>query len=297
MGMNNSIGYYPGCSCSKNGLAKYYGESTVKILEHLGLKVSEIEDWNCCGSSLYRVIDEKKAYLLAGRNLVLAKKKSVEKIVVPCPACCISLTKTLQKIREDKELEKKFVEVYNTGKEDLSRIVVKHVVDFILNDVGLDKIEENVKNKFEDLKVGVYYGCQITRPYASFDDPEFPSSLERILSTTGVATIESAMKTKCCGGLLMLTNEEEVLKIIEKIMNSYIDRGAQCIVTACPLCHLNLELAKNILMKKYDVRYDIPILYFTQILGLSLGLESRDLGVSREDFEKISRKIVLTARR
>lgn len=295
--MNDNAGYYPGCSCSKNGLARHYGESTVKILEHLGVKISEIEDWNCCGSSLYRVIDEEKAYLLAGRNLVLAARKDIEKIVVPCPACCISLTKTLQKIREDRELEKKFVEVYKARKEDLSRIVIKHVTDFILNNVGLDMIRKNIKNRFEDLKLGVYYGCQITRPYANFDDPEFPSSLEKILSTTGATTVESSMKTKCCGGLLMLTNEGDVLKIIEKIMNSYMDLGAQCIVTACPLCHLNLELAKNILIKKYGVRYDVPIFYFTQLLGISLGLPFRDLGVSKEDFEKISRKIVLSAER
>jgi len=290
------LSYYPGCSCSKKGTARYYGSSSIAVLKALGIEVSEINDWNCCGSNLYRVVDEKKSHLLEARNLSKALEMNLPEILILCPACFLSLNRTLTEILTNTNLKNEIVKKYSIiGSPAASRLRVRHIIDFLVNDVGEEAIRNKVKRRLEGLKIAAYYGCQITRPYGYFDDPEFPISLEKIISWIGGQPVESYMKTKCCGGMLMLTNEEEVLTAIKKIFNSYARIGAECIVTACPLCHLNLEIARTTLGERIDLDKDIPIIYFTQLIGFAFNIPNSELGISRNIEERLSKKTVLTA--
>ncbi len=293
--IGRNLSYYPGCSCSKYGTGRYYGSSSIAVLKALGVDIKEIEDWNCCGSNLYRVIDEKRAYLLGVRNIAKALEMNLPEILVLCPACFLSLNRTLTEVSTNKELKNELKEKYNViGSPLFSKLRIRHIIDFLVNDIGEEAVKNRVEKKLEGLKIAAYYGCQITRPYGYFDDPEFPTSLERIISWIGGQPVESSLKTKCCGGMLMLTNEKEVLNVIEKILKSYAKVGAEFIVTACPLCHLNLEIAKTRLSEKAGLDKDIPIIYFTQLIGFSFNIPIEELGISKAVAERLDRKIALT---
>ncbi|MCS7125883.1 MAG: CoB--CoM heterodisulfide reductase iron-sulfur subunit B family protein [Aigarchaeota archaeon] len=291
-----NVSYYPGCSCSKSGLARYYGSSSLAVLKKIGVNVSEIEDWNCCGSNLYRTIDENKAYLLGARNLAKALEMGLPEILILCPACFLSLKRTLTEVFTNSTLLIEVKKKYSVfGNRTSSIPNVRHIIDFLVNDIGEDVFKKNVEKKLDGLKVAPYYGCQITRPYGLFDDPEFPTSMERIFSWIGANPIDSPLKTKCCGGMLTITNEGEVLPMIKKILESYIRLGAECIVTACPLCHLNLEIAKMKIKRTVKEISNIPIMYFTQLIGLSFNLPFNELGITKEIVEHLNKKIIVTA--
>lgn len=290
------LSYYPGCSCSSNGTGRYYGSSSIAVLKALGIEVSEINDWNCCGSNLYRIVDEKGSYLLGARNLSKAIEMDLPEILVLCPACFLSLNRTLTEISTNTNLKNEIAKKYSIlGSPTASRLRIRHVIDFLVNDVGEEAIKNRVVKRIEGLKTAAYYGCQITRPYGYFDDPEFPISLEKIISWIGGQPVESSLKTKCCGGMLMLTNQEEVLNVIEKIFRSYAKIGAECIVTACPLCHLNLEIARTKLSGRIEIDENLPIVYFTQLIGFSFGIPAAELGLGKDVVEHLDKKIALTA--
>lgn len=293
--LTKNVSYYPGCSCSKNGIARYYGKSTLALLKKIGVQVSEIKDWNCCGSNLYRILNEKRAYFLGARNLAKALEMGVPEILVLCPACFLSLKRTLTEISENMELLNEIKKKYNVfNNSESSKLKVRHIIDFLVNDVGEELFKMSIVKGLDGLKVAPYYGCQITRPYGYFDDPEFPNSIERMISWIGGKPIDSPLKTKCCGGMLMMTNEEKVLPMIKKIFESYIRLGTECIVTACPLCHLNLEIAKIKMKREVKDISNIQIVYFTQLIGLSFNLPFHELGVSKDILENLGKKIVLT---
>lgn len=290
------LSYYPGCSCSRYGTGRYYGSSSIAVLKALGVEVSEIEDWNCCGSNLYRVIDERRAHILGVRNLVKVLEMNLLEILVLCPACFSSLNRAVAEVSTNVELKNELGKKYNMiGSPLFSKIRVRHVVDFIVNDLGEKAVKGRVEKKLEGLKVAAYYGCQITRPHGCFDDPEFPTSLERIISWIGGQPVESPLKTKCCGGMLMLTNEDEVLNTVEKILKSYAKIGAEFIITACPLCRLNLEIARTRLSERIGLDEDMPVIYFTQLIGFSYNIPVEELGISKDVAERLKRRTALTA--
>ena len=291
-----TLSYYPGCSCSRSGIGRYYGFSSLAVLKALGVTVSEIGDWNCCGSNLYRVVDEKGSYLLGARNLAKALEMNLPEILILCPACFLSMNRTLTRTLTDTKIKNEIIKKYSIlGGPTSSRLRIRHIIDFLINDIGEEAIKNRVKRRLEGLKIAAYYGCQITRPYSYFDDPEYPTSVEKIISWIGGQPVESSLKTKCCGGMLMLTNEEEVLTVIENIFNSYARIGAECIVTACPLCHLNLEIARTRLGERISLDKHLPIIYFTQLIGLSFDIRIDELGLSKNVVERLTSKIALTA--
>lgn len=291
---NRKIGYYPGCSCSSLGTGRYYGASALAILDKLGVQISEIQGWNCCGSSLYRIVDERGANLLVAKILAKALEGSLSEILTLCPACMLSLKRTASALSTDGELLQEVRSKYSVfGNSERVKFDIRHLIDFLVNDVGEEAFTSRVEKRLEGLRVAAYYGCQITRPYGQFDDPEFPSSLERMISWVGAEPLESPLRTKCCGGMLMLTNEERVLTIIKRILESYVRLGAECIVTACPLCHLNLEMAKFRLGKELPALSDMPIIYFTQLVGLAYNIPASRLGLSKDLANRLSGKIAV----
>ncbi len=273
------LAYFPGCSLK--GLGRAYEESLLPVLRHLGIEPEELEDWNCCGATAYMAVDEAKACVLAARNLALAEKSGHQQLLAPCAACYLVLNKT-----------KHYVQDYPAMKRTVDRALaavdlrysgnmpVRHPLDVLLNDVGLDAIRQKVSKPLTGLKVAPYYGCQIVRPYATFDDQYNPTSMDRLLETLGATVIRYPLKTKCCGGSLTGTVPEAGIRMVYILHSEAKKRGADCLATVCPLCQFNLDGYHAQVRRQYGPVL-VPALYFTQLMGLAFGLPESKLGMNR----------------
>ncbi|MFH1926002.1 MAG: CoB--CoM heterodisulfide reductase iron-sulfur subunit B family protein, partial [Chloroflexota bacterium] len=156
---------------------------------------------------------------------------------------------------------------------------VRHLLDIFVNDIGYDAIEVEVKKSLEGLKVAPYYGCQIVRPRFGFDHPENPRSMDMLITSLGGEPVDFHMKARCCGGSLIIPEEDLALELIGKILNSALDRGAECLITPCPLCQMNLDAYQSEVNKKLRSSFNLPILFFTQLMGVAFGLNEEELGL------------------
>ncbi|HDZ22005.1 hypothetical protein LCGC14_0389270 [marine sediment metagenome] len=269
--------YYPGCSL--HATAVDYDESTQAVAKALGVELIEVPDWSCCGSTPAHCTDELLAAALPAQNLLAAK--AVADQVVVCCSACFSRFKFAQKhIEEKDDLRAQLSETMPI--DEIEGMQVRHLIDVLVRDVGLEKIEQ-AKQCDPQLKVVCYYGCLLTRPpkVTEWDDPEDPQMMDDLLRAAGMETIDWPFKTECCGATFALTRTDIVLRLTAEILQMAREVGADCISVACPLCHANLDMRQDDIRKKFGVECDIPIFYFTQLLGLALGLEKRDLGIGR----------------
>ncbi|MDK1031522.1 MAG: CoB--CoM heterodisulfide reductase iron-sulfur subunit B family protein [Planctomycetia bacterium] len=269
--------YYPGCSL--HATAVDYDESTQAVAEALGIELVEVPDWSCCGSTPAHCTDELLAAALPAKNLLAAK--TISNDVVVCCSACFSRFKFAQKHIEEKEqLRARLSEMLPI--DELEGIKVRHFLDVLANDVGMEKIAET-KRRDLGLKVACYYGCLLTRPpkVTEFDDAEAPHSMDDLLTAAGMEAAPWPFKTECCGATFSLTRTDIVVRLAAEILQMAKDAGADCISVACPLCHANLDLRQQDVEKALGVEYRIPVFYFTQLLGLAFGVESRKLGIQR----------------
>lgn len=270
--------YFPGCSLKGTGRA--YEESFLAVFKALGIEVNELEDWNCCGATAYMSVDETKSYALAGRNLAIAER-ATEDVIAPCSACYLVLNKTIQGLKDHKELRRKVTSALKAGDlEYKGTAKVRHPLDVLVNDVGMEEIKKRVTNPLKGLKLAAYYGCQVVRPYATFDDQHDPVTMDNLMAASGAECVDWALKTRCCGGSLTGTVPEAGLRLAYIILKEAKRRGAQAIVTPCPLCQFNLDGYQDQIADKYE-RIDMPVLYFTQVVGLAMGLSAKELGIKR----------------
>lgn len=271
--------YFPGCSLK--GLGRAYEESLLPVMRHLGIELKELEDWNCCGATAYMAVDEAKAFVLAARNLALAEGQGSQALMAPCSACYLVLNKAKHAMEESELMGERVRKALATG--DLTyrgSAVVRHPLDILVNDVGLEAIRAKVVRPLKGVKVAPYYGCQIVRPYSTFDDQYNPVTMDRVLEALGATVVRYPLKTKCCGGSLTGTVPQAGVRMAYILLKEAIKRGADVIATVCPLCQFNLDGYHAQIAGRYEsVR--IPTLYFTQLMGLAFGLDERELGLNR----------------
>jgi len=276
------IGYYPGCSLEAT--AREYDMSVREVLKALDVELVELDDWNCCGASAAYSTDYLLSLALPARNIAIAEKANLD-VLAPCPECYVRLWKTNDAVKEDPKLVEKINQTFEgTGLELKASIDVRHPVDVILNDIGLTKLKEKVVNPLTGLKVVPYYGCVLVRPprKKSFDSAENPTSLDKIISTIGATPIEDyPLKTKCCGAPLMLADEDVMLKLADALFSKAEEHGADCMITACPLCHMGLDGKQTCIEEAYEKKIGMPVLYFTQLIGLALGISHKKLGLDK----------------
>ena len=267
--------YYPGCSLE--GTALEYDISTQALIKAVGAELSEIDDWTCCGASAAESTSYLLSLALPARNLALAEKMDgLSDILVPCSACYLNLKKVEEKTKRDADLLGKINTVLGEDQLELhGKVRVRHLLDVLSNDIGPGTIKPLVKRIFADLKVAPYYGCQCLRPYAVFDDPEKPKSMEPLIEAIGAQVYSWQMGGKCCGASHMNTKMEVGLELVHAIL--YGAKGADVIVTVCPMCQMNLEAYQQKISKKYQEDLSITILYLPQLLGLAIGLSEKDL--------------------
>ena len=279
-------GYYPGCSLSRSALP--YDVSTKAILEPLGLELTEVEDWNCCGATEYFSINKTAAYALVARNLAIAADQDgFEDIIAPCSACFLNLKKTDHYMGEYEKIGKKTNEALASGGLSYTpgSLRVRHLIEVVVEDVGYDAIAEKVTHPLKGLRVAPYYGCLIVRPEFNgnnFDNPEYPMHMDRLMDTLGADVVDFPMKAHCCGGHMTQISSETAFELIRRILHNADEYEADAIVTICPMCQLNLDAYQSQVNRHFGTKYNLPILYFTQMIGLALGLKPEELGIGKE---------------
>jgi heterodisulfide reductase subunit B len=273
--------YFPGCC--KHATGKPYHESAVAVCAKLGIELTELEDWNCCGSTSYISIRELEAFGVSARNLAIAQRMGGNDVIATCSACYTVLSKTNRYFAEDAELHDTINEALGVaGLKYDGNVRIRHLLDVIVNDVGLEAVSEKVTKRLSKLRVAPYYGCQLTRPYGTFDDPEFPVTMDHLLEAMGADPVYYPVKTKCCSGLFMMYNEAPALRLCYELLKCAVDNGADLIVTACSLCEMNLEAYQHLINKHYGTDFNIPVLYFTQLVGVALGIDPKELALDKQ---------------
>jgi heterodisulfide reductase subunit B len=269
--------YFPGCCMYEDSRA--YDMSAQAVAKVLDMELIELEDWNCCGSTPYTVVDELSAFCCCARDLALAEKRGLD-LVAACSDCYLILNRTNQHFKEYPEVRNRLSESLAAGGlEYHGSVNVRHILDVFANDISSADIKAKVKVDLTDLKVAPYYGCQVIRPKPSFDDTENPQSMDRLTESLGAQVVPYPLKTRCCGGSLILSEQDIALGLIRKLLDNAISNGADCIVTVCPFCHLNLDAYQSVVNKKFKTNFNIPILFFTQLMGIAFGIETKALGL------------------
>ena len=272
--------YFPGCSLEKIALS--YNQSTQETAKKLGIELRELEDWNCCGATAYFHVDEILAYTLCARNIAMAEKENLD-LVAPCSACYKNTYFTNKYLKEDQDMADNInVALQEDDLHFSGSISIRNLIEVFTEDVGVEEISEKVSQPLQDLRVAPYYGCQIVRPRKDGEEIEQPVFFENLISAMGAEPVDFALKTRCCGGSLLISSREAALSMIHKLLKNAEDSGAAVIATACPLCQLNLECYQNQVNQEYGTNFSLPVVYFTQLLGLAFGIPNKRLGIGSE---------------
>jgi heterodisulfide reductase subunit B len=278
--------YYAGCCCSFKASGKAYHESLLADFALLGVTHQDLKDWNCCGATMYMAIDQMQAFGMASRNLALAEAQAPDgnpEIITPCSACYVVLNKSKQFIKEYPEVGRPIMTALKEARLKYEgKVKIRHPLDVLVNDVGLAAIKEKVGQPFKGLKVASYYGCLMVRPYSSFDRPHDPQTMDLLMETLGAEPVEWPLKVRCCGGSMTGTVEEVGLRLSYILLNEAQRRGADVVATACPFCQTNLECFQQRIKKKSrGGLMDMPVTFFTQLLGVAMGIPETKLGLHR----------------
>lgn len=270
--------YYPGCSAEATAVG--LGLSVQAIAKPLDMELIELEGWTCCGSTPYGSLDELESIVVAARNLALAEKTGLD-LVTPCSSCFITLYQADIKLKDHPQLMAQINEALAVANlEYHGSIRIRHLTEVLVNDITPEVITTKVKRPLHGLKVAPYYGCQLVRPDYGFDDPESPQSLDRLVECLGAEAVPFPLKNRCCGGSLIIPEEDLALGLIRKLLDNALENGAQCIVTPCPLCQTNLDTYQSRVNSKFKTHYNLPVLFITQLIGLALGIDHEPLGLN-----------------
>jgi heterodisulfide reductase subunit B2 len=268
--------YYPGCSLEVS--CKPYEDSVKETFGALDMQLKEIDDWNCCGATLTVGVAETSAAYLSARNMAIAEKQG-DDLAVPCSACFTALKKQEHIMADRKDIREKVNGLLKEeGLEYKGGIKIRHVLDIMVNDAEKE-IKSAIKKPLKGIKAASYYGCQIVRPKSDIDDPDNPIIMDNLVRWLGAEPVFFGARTRCCAALLMQTRPEVAEPMAAEILASAKESGADCIVTACPLCMINLESYQDRLSNKFKKDLHIPVLYFTQLMGYAMGISPEKLGI------------------
>ncbi|MDI6799766.1 MAG: heterodisulfide reductase-related iron-sulfur binding cluster [Actinomycetota bacterium] len=270
------IAYFSGCSM--HSIGKELNSTSLAVLEELGIEASEPEGWVCCGTTPAHSTSHLLATVLPAKNLALIERKGYDYLTVPCAACFFRMKAAGRDMKDDPGLkgrvDQKIGYSYGGGVE------VDHLLTTLSKRVEKEEIISKVKKPLAGLKVACYYGCFLSRPaeVTGSEHPEYPTDMDQMMRLLGAETIDWSHKTECCGAALSMTKRDMVLKLSERILSEAKALGADAVITSCPLCHVNLDARQSQIKKKFGKKLDLPILYFTQLMALSFGLDEGSLG-------------------
>jgi heterodisulfide reductase subunit B len=267
--------YYPGCSLHAS--AKEYDESTRGLFRALRIGLQEVPDWLCCGATPAHNVDELLSLSLCAKNLELAGPVAGD-LAVACAACFSRLKTAQHKLGENQEKRRQVA--YALDAPLALEKPVKHLLEILAEDYGLERLAAAVRKPLSGLKVACYYGCLLTRPpeVPELDCIEAPTIMERVIGAAGAETVAWSHRLECCGANFTLSRPGVVLKLSGDILGSAKAAGADCIMVACPLCHGNLDIRQAEIEAAAGERYGMPVFYMTQLLALAAGVSSGKLG-------------------
>jgi heterodisulfide reductase subunit B len=270
------FGYYPGCSLS--GTAKEFDLSIRQVVKALNIDFDEINDWSCCGASSAHGTNHLLSVALPARNLLLAEKQGFDVVMAPCAACFNRLAVSRHELNADISLKNKTEELLEEKINDMPRVI--NLIQFF-NETGIDKIKEKITVSLKGLNAACYYGCLLLRPsnIINFDDAEDPSSMEEIISALGANPVKWNFKTECCGAAHSIPHTGIVEKLGKNIIDDAVKNGADIIVTACPMCHSNLDMRQLNIIKHNAGQKSIPVIYLSQLAGIAMGINYSKLGM------------------
>jgi len=272
------IGYYPGCAL--HGSSNDYEASVRACMKKLQVELKEIDDWICCGATAAHNINKKLATALSARNLAITERDGIDEVLAPCPLCSTALLQVRNRLRESEPMRTEMsniVECPVSGKTDVINLIQ------IFQKIGLDNIASAAVKKLEGYKPACYYGCLLVRPPQDlhFDDCEDPTSMENLLQMLGAEPIDWNYKVECCGAGLTLADDSVVIDLTGKILSNAKKHGANCMVAACPMCHVNLDMKQSAIEKKLGETLNLPVYYLSDLVGIALGLSEQELRIDK----------------
>lgn len=274
----SAFGYYPGCAL--HGSSNDYDKSVRACLDRMGVGLKELGDWICCGATAAHSLNHRLSLALPARNLGLAEKEGLNELFAPCPMCSMELIRTQRALEDDGELRKtisSIVEAEVAGTTEVLNLIQ------VFQRIGLDRLRAAVQRPLTGVVAACYYGCLLTRPprVVRFDDAERPHSMEDILHALGASCVSWSCAVECCGAGMTIARTDTVLDLSHKILSNAAARGANCVVVACPMCHVNLDMKQEDIGHRYGVNHDIMIYYLSDLVGLALGLSEEELAVDK----------------
>jgi len=278
--MNNKLkyAYYPGCSA--HSTARDMHESSTAVARVLGIELEEVKGWSCCGASAAHQTNRLLGVSLPAANLLLARDMGFD-MVVNCAACYNRMKMANHEVASSTQIRDQVGEII--GQVYGGSVPVRHFVEILIEDFGIERLRKSLKKTLNGLKVASYYGCFLVRPHnvTQFDDPENPVFLDNIVTALGGESIDWPHKVECCGGGLNLTRTDIVVKLSSAIADLALKSGANCITVACPMCQASLDLRQKDIERETGKHYNLPVLYFTQLIGLCLDIPKKELGLNR----------------
>ncbi len=266
-----TLGYYPGCS--SRGTSVEFDLSTREVFKALGIVLTDIPDWNCCGASPGHSIKEEIGLALSYLNLVKAQRAGLKEILVTCPSCYSNLLKARDVYMESPEERKRLSKLY--GEIDPYEIKIYHLLDYVHDGIGEERIKDMVKKPPEGFRIASYYGCLPRLPHVSIDSKENPTLMDTIVSWIGADVVDWPFKVYCCGAGLSVPRPDITKDLAGKILDMAVQFKADAIAVVCPLCQFNLD------SKEKALGFCLPVPYLTQIMGLSFGLPPHKLGIDK----------------
>ncbi|GMR16867.1 MAG: CoB--CoM heterodisulfide reductase iron-sulfur subunit B family protein [Gammaproteobacteria bacterium] len=277
--------FYPGCSSQKAASGANYQTSVNSMCDVLDIKLNEIPDWNCCSASIgYAGGGELPRLALSARNMALSEQANPDQdIVATCAACWLSTKETQERLNDDEQLMTETnLALAEAGLNVKANQNIRHMVEVLIDDFGFDELGSHVKNPLDGIKIAGYVGCQTNRPFGidgeSFENPKY---LDKLINTMGAEAVDNYdKKVSCCGGALAFSEPEKSQALIKDIVEAAYDGGADMIVTPCPLCQMNVEIYQTQINKKYNTKFEMPVVYYSALMSVAYGKSAKDAGLN-----------------
>jgi len=280
------VAYYPGCSLHAS--SELYDIQCKKVLKQLGIELKEIEDWNCCGATSASKTDDFLAVALPARNLGIADASGLSEMLIPCSSCYNRILVSQKILSEDPELKNKI----NTelSKKVEGKIRISSILDILVCKTNLGKITEKSIKKLEGLKPACYYGCLLTRFPGDIkisDNIENPQGMETVCKALGAEPLDWSYKTDCCGASAAINDTDTSLFLMSKIIRDALSRGANCFVTTCPMCQMNMDAYQDQVCERYGIQKKLPVFFITELVGITMGFTPQEMQLNRHFIDSI----------
>jgi heterodisulfide reductase subunit B len=269
------ISYYPGCTLKTQ--AKNLESSALASMKALDIEYEELPRWNCCGA-VYSLSDDDLIHIVAPvRDLIRVREQGHDVVMTLCSMCYNTLARANDLMKNDEEKRKTINDFMDEEPDYGGEVRVVHLLDYLRDDFGWDKLKEKIKSPLDGMKVAPYYGCTLLRPReVAIDHPDNPTVMHKFLNVLGAQAIDFPEAIECCGTYQILSNPDTAIDLSHKILKGAVDHGAEALALACPLCDYNLGKKQNLILEKHEGMSEVPIYYFTQLLAVALGISEKE---------------------